>query len=98
METKSPNGGSQGQSPRGTASAPQTRDDDTQSRQAVSGSQESGHDRSRTVGRRIAGALSRPSFHPWQTMSRFSREMDQLFDSFFGNRFGFPRSARNWPF
>src|SRR5688500_12924271 len=31
-------------------------------------------------------------------MTRLSREMDQLFDSFFGNRFGVPRLARNWPF
>ncbi|HEV8443303.1 MAG TPA: Hsp20/alpha crystallin family protein, partial [Steroidobacteraceae bacterium] len=43
---------------------------------------------------RNTGELSRLSNNPWQTMSRLSREMDQLFDSFFGGRFGFPRIGR----
>jgi HSP20 family protein len=98
METNSPNGGRQAQATRGTASAPRTRDDETQSQQPASGSQESGRNRSPATGRRGAGELSRSSNNPWQTMTRLSREMDQLFDSFFGNRFGFPRLSRNWPF
>jgi HSP20 family protein len=100
METNSPNGGRETQATRGKASPPQTRDDDTQSRQAVSGSRESGQERSRSLGRRGGGDVARSSgaSSPWQTMSRLSREMDQLFDSFFGNRFGFPRLARGWPF
>src|SRR4051794_32893928 len=100
METNSPNGGRQAEQTRGTASPPQARNDETQSRQAVSGTQESGQDRSRTMSRRNAGDLSRSSsaHSPWQTMTRLSREMDQLFDSFFGNRFGVPRVARNWPY
>jgi HSP20 family protein len=46
------------------------------------------------------GDLSRSSgaYSPFHTMTRLSREMDQLFDSFFGNRLGFPRLARSWPF
>jgi len=100
METNSPNGGRQTQPLQGTAAPSRTGEDDTQSRQAVSGSQESGKDRSREMSRRSAGDVSRSSsaHSPWQTMSRLSREMDQLFDSFFGNRFGLPRHGRSWPF
>jgi HSP20 family protein len=95
METNSPNGGSQAQNTRGTSAPPQTQNDqndNTQSKQAVSGSQQSGQDRSRsmTTGRNT-GSVARSSNNPWQTMTRLSREMDQLFDSFFGHRFGFPR-------
>jgi HSP20 family protein len=95
METNSPNGGSQAQNTRGTSVPPQTQKD----QQAVSGSQQSGQDRSRsmTAGRNT-GSVARSSNNPWQTMTRLSREMDQLFDSFFGHRFGFPRLARSWPF
>jgi HSP20 family protein len=105
METNTPNGngGSQAQATRGKAPQPQentqsTQENTRQSRQAVTGSQESGQDRSRSMSRRNSGELSRSSHDPWQTMTRLSREMDQLFDSFFGNRFGFPRLARGWPF
>jgi HSP20 family protein len=81
---------------------------DRQPQQAASGGvQRSGgtgsqgsQDRSRTMSTRGAGDLSRSSgaHSPFHTMSRLSREMDQLFDSFFGNRFGFPRLSRGWPF
>lgn len=98
METNSPNGGRQAQPTRGPAAPPQTRDDETQSKQGVTGSPESGQTRSPSMSRRKTGEMSRPSHNPWQTMTRLSREMDQLFDSFFGNRFGFPRLARSWPF
>jgi HSP20 family protein len=97
METNSPNGGRQTQPTAGTTSPTPTGDD--QSRQRVGGSQESGKDRSREMSRRGAGDVSRSSsaYSPWQTMTRLSREMDHLFDSFFGNRFGLPRLGRNWP-
>jgi len=98
METTSPNGGTRGQATRGSAAPPQTRDDDTRSQQTVGRPQESGQDRSRSMSQRNSGELSRSSYNPWQTMSRLSHEMDQLFDSFLGNRFGFPRLARSWPF
>jgi HSP20 family protein len=108
METNSPNGGRQSEATRGT-SPPQSQEDDTQSTQAVTsgaqkagrtGSQAPGQDRSRAMNTRSAGDLSRSAggYSPFSTMTRLSREMDQLFDSFFGNRFGFPRVARNWPF
>jgi HSP20 family protein len=98
METNSPNGGRQTQATRGTTPPPQSPDDETQSQQAVSGSQEPAQDRSRATTRRSGADLSRSAYNPWQTMTRLSREMDQLFDSFFGNRLGFPRFARSWPF
>jgi HSP20 family protein len=108
METNSPNGGRQSEATRGKTSPPQSREDETPSQQAGggaqasgrAGSQESGRDRSRTMSRRSAGDLSRSGSGntAFQTMTRLSREMDQLFDSFFGNRFGFPRIARSWPF
>jgi len=97
METNSPNGGRQAQPTRGSTPPPQTQNDDTRSQQGVTSSQSSGQDRSRSTPRRNTGELSRFTQNPWQTMTRLSREMDQLFDSFFGNRFGFPRLARNWP-
>jgi HSP20 family protein len=97
METNSPNGGREAQATRGKTSSPQTRDDEVQSQQAAGRSQGSGQDRSRAMSRRSGGDVSRPSsaFSPWQTMTRLSREMDQLFDSFFGNRFGFPRGGED---
>ena len=33
--------------------------------------------------------------HPLETMMRLSRDMDQLMDTFFGGRFGFPRFNRD---
>jgi HSP20 family protein len=97
METNSPNGGRQSEATRETQSQ-QTGGGAQRSGRA--GSQESGQEGSRTMSRRGAGDLSRSggAYSPFQTMTRLSREMDQLFDSFFGNRFGFPRLARNWPF
>jgi HSP20 family protein len=99
METNSPNGGRQAQNTRGTSAPPQTQNDQNdnpQSKQAVSGSQQSGgqsgQDRSRSMATsRNTGRVARVSNNPWQTMTRLSREMDQLFDSFFGHRFSFPR-------
>jgi len=109
METNSPNGGRQSEASQGTPARPESQNDDTQSRQGASGgtqrpartgSQGSGQDRSRAMSTRGGGDLARSSgaYGPLSTMARLSREMDQLFDSFFGNRFGFPRLARNWPF
>jgi HSP20 family protein len=98
METNSPNGGRQSEMTRGKGSPPQSQDLESQSKQAAGGSQAPGQDRSRTMSRRNAGEISRSSYSPWQTMTRLSREMDQLFDSFFGNRFGLPRVGRSWPF
>jgi HSP20 family protein len=95
METNSPNGG-QSQSTQGRAPSPQSQDD-TQSQPGVSRAQQPGHDRTRSMSPRNTGDRSRSSRNPLQTMTRLSREMDQLFDSFFGNRFGFPRLARGWP-
>jgi len=107
METNSPNGGRQSEGTQGQS--PQSGNDDTKSRQAVSGgmqnpgfggSQSSGQDRSRAMSSRSGGDLSRSSGgrSPLTTMARLSREMDQLFDTFFGNRFGSPRLSRSWPF
>jgi HSP20 family protein len=109
METNSPNGGRQSEATQGTPARPESQNDDTQSRQGASGgtqrpartgSQGSGQDRSRAMSTRGGGDLARSSgaYGPLSTMARLSKEMDQLFDSFFGNRFGFPRLARNWPF
>ena len=109
METNSPNGGRQSEATQGTPPVSQSRDDDTQSRQTASGgtqrsgrtgSQGPGQDRSRGMSTRGGGDLTRSSgtYAPLSTMARLSREMDQLFDSFFGNRLGFPRLGRNWPF
>jgi HSP20 family protein len=109
METNSPNGGRQSEAAQGTSPVSQSRDDDTQSRQTASagtqrsgrtGSQGPGQDRSRAMSTRGGGDLTRSSgaYGPLSTMARLSREMDQLFESFFGNRLGFPRLGRNWPF
>src|SRR5688572_4681339 len=108
METNSPNGGQQSETTQGQAPQTQYQNDDTQPRQAASGdrqkpartgSRTSGQDRTRAMSTQRGGNLSRSSgaSSPFTTMARLSREMDQLFDSFFGNRFGFPRLARNWP-
>lgn len=45
---------------------------------------------------RASGNFSPMSWtgHPLDTMMRMSREMDQLMDSFFGGRLGFPRFGR----
>jgi HSP20 family protein len=62
--------------------------------------QRSGSDRDqqRGLGARRGTDVSRTGgFQPLDTMMRLSREMDQLMDSLFGTRFGFPRLSAGWP-
>jgi HSP20 family protein len=91
METNSPNGGRQSDTTQGRAPVSQTGGATQQT--SRTGSQTSGQDRQRSMSTRTGGDLSRSSGtqSPFTTMARLSREMDQLFDSFFGSRFGFPR-------
>jgi HSP20 family protein len=62
--------------------------------------QRAGRGQSRGASAQRGGDLSRRSggLHPFDTMARLSREMDQLMDSFFGTRLGFPRLSAGWPF
>jgi HSP20 family protein len=107
METNSPNGGRQtenvrgrqGQAPQGESQPQQSGGAERQQSMQTTRSQ-TGQDRSRAVEsrRRLEPRAAGGDYHPLNTMMRLSREMDQLFDSFFGNRFGSSRFLSRWPF
>jgi len=108
METNSPNGGRQtegtrgrmGQTPEaGETQAPEASGAERQ-QSLRSGGSETGQDRSRSVETRRRSDPRRTAnqYQPLNTMMRLSREMDHLFDSFFGNPLGASRLLRRWPF
>jgi HSP20 family protein len=104
METNSPNGGRQAENIRNRpeqASQPGdmgTQRAGEQGQQSLRTGRES-QDRARAMSPRRGEQTGSPgAYHPLSTMFRLSREMDQLMDSFFGNRFGAPRLLRSWPF
>jgi HSP20 family protein len=108
METNSPNGGRQTEAARGRpGQTPETGETQAQQpggaerQQSLrTGGSETGQDRSRAMEsrRRSDPRRSATQYQPLNTMMRLSREMDQLFDSFFGNRLGASRLLRRWPF
>jgi HSP20 family protein len=108
METNSPNGGRQTESARGrpgqTPEAGETQGQESsgaERQQSLrTGGSDTGEERSRAVDsrRRSESRRSATQYQPLNTMMRLSREMDQLFDSFFGHRLGASRLLRRWPF